>query len=62
MAMWCIMAAPLLMSTDLRTTNAESKALLLNKRAIAINQDALGIQGKRISKVCNKPTVSLEAF
>ena len=51
MAMWCIMASPLLMSTDLRKIRPESKALLLNKRAIAINQDAMGIQGKRIVKV-----------
>ena len=39
------------MSVDLRTIRAESKALLQNKAAIAINQDALGKQGKRIAKV-----------
>ena len=44
MAMWSIFAAPLLMSVDLRTISAESRALLLNRGAIAINQDTLGIQ------------------
>ncbi|ELU14039.1 hypothetical protein CAPTEDRAFT_154474 [Capitella teleta] len=67
MAMWCIMASPLIMSTDLRTINDESKALLLNKRAIAINQDALGVQGKRISKngqveVWTKPILPKGSF
>ncbi|CAH2315635.1 alpha-galactosidase A [Pelobates cultripes] len=48
MALWCIMAAPLLMSNDLRDISAESKALLQNKEVIAINQDPLGAQGYRI--------------
>ena len=51
MALWSIMASPLLMSNDLRTVPADSKALLQNKGAIAINQDALGIEGTRISSV-----------
>ena len=46
------MAAPLIMSTDLRNIREESKALLLNRGAIAVNQDRLGIQGRRIHKVC----------
>ena len=45
MAMWAIFAAPLIMSTDLRTIRPESKALLLNPRVIAVNQDKLGIAG-----------------
>jgi hypothetical protein len=51
MAVWAIMAAPLYMSNDLRNIKPESKALLLNKRVIAINQDPLGIQGTRLYKV-----------
>ena len=51
MAMWCIMASPLIMSNDLRQLRPESKALLQNKYAIAINQDAMGKQGRRIKKV-----------
>ncbi|GIY86114.1 alpha-N-acetylgalactosaminidase [Caerostris darwini] len=47
-ALWAIMASPLLMSNDLRSLDPEHKKLLLNKDVIAVNQDALGIMGKRI--------------
>ncbi|CAG5128318.1 unnamed protein product [Candidula unifasciata] len=50
MAMWAIMAAPLFLSNDLRTVDPESRALILNKGVIAINQDPLGIMGKRLFK------------
>ncbi|KAG0722260.1 Alpha-N-acetylgalactosaminidase [Chionoecetes opilio] len=50
MAMWAIFAAPLLMSVDLRTIRPEYKAILQNQAVIAVNQDALGLQGKRIYK------------
>lgn len=50
MALWAIMAAPLFMSNDLRTVEPKFKAILQNKDVIAVNQDALGIQGKRLSK------------
>jgi len=51
MAIWAIIAAPLIASVDLRKIRQESKALLQNKGAIAINQDLLGIQGRRVFKV-----------
>ena len=51
MALWSIMASPLIMSVDLRTIKSYSRSLLLNRRAIAINQDRLGIQGRRIATV-----------
>jgi alpha-N-acetylgalactosaminidase len=50
MALWAIMAAPLLMSVDLRTIRPEFKAILQNKKIIAVDQDPLGIQGRRIYK------------
>ncbi|KAI9553546.1 hypothetical protein GHT06_021464 [Daphnia sinensis] len=50
MAMWAILASPLFMSVDLRTIRPEMKAILQNKNVIAVNQDELGIQGKRIFK------------
>ncbi|XP_073456757.1 alpha-galactosidase A-like isoform X2 [Aquarana catesbeiana] len=53
MALWAIMAAPLLMSNDLREISKESTALLQNQEVIAINQDPLGIQGYRLLKVNN---------
>ena len=57
MGMWALMASPLLMSVDLRTIKPSSKALLLNPYVIAINQDSLGRQGVRISKVSLYKTV-----
>ena len=53
MAMWAIFAAPLLMSVDLRTIKPDYKAILQNRQIIAVNQDRLGIQGRRIYKVCH---------
>ncbi|KAF3838653.1 hypothetical protein F7725_010421 [Dissostichus mawsoni] len=45
MALWAIMAAPLLVSNDLRDICPRSKKLLQNTDIIAINQDPLGKQG-----------------
>jgi alpha-N-acetylgalactosaminidase len=51
MALWSIMAAPLIMSTDLRTIDPAYKHILLNKNMIAINQDKLGVMGRRIGGI-----------
>ncbi|XP_046665284.1 alpha-N-acetylgalactosaminidase-like [Homalodisca vitripennis] len=48
MAVWSILAAPLIMSTDLANISPEFKTILQNQRVIAINQDPLGIQGRRV--------------
>ncbi|KAM6151336.1 alpha-galactosidase A [Rhynchocyon petersi] len=50
MALWAIMAAPLLMSNDLRHISPQAKALLQDKDVIAINQDPLGKQGYFLRK------------
>jgi alpha-galactosidase len=44
-AMWCMLAAPLMAGNDLRSMSAETKAILTNREVIAVNQDALGVQG-----------------
>ena len=46
--LWAIMAAPLLIGTDLRTIKQQFLDILLNKEVIAIDQDPLGVQGRRI--------------
>lgn len=51
MALWAIMASPLIMSNDLRNLDNSARAILQNKMAISINQDPLGIQGRRLLKV-----------
>ncbi|CAH1640393.1 unnamed protein product [Spodoptera littoralis] len=48
MAVWSILAAPLIMSADLSTMKSEFKEVLLNKDVIAVNQDVLGKQGLRV--------------
>ncbi|XP_005379452.1 PREDICTED: alpha-N-acetylgalactosaminidase [Chinchilla lanigera] len=48
MALWTVLAAPLFMSTDLRTISAQDVEILQNPLMIKINQDPLGIQGRRI--------------
>ncbi len=45
------MASPLLMSNDLRAIKPEFLALLKNRDVIAVNQDSLGMMGKRIYNV-----------
>ncbi|XP_017365792.1 alpha-N-acetylgalactosaminidase [Cebus imitator] len=50
MALWTVLAAPLFMSTDLRTISAQNMDILQNPLMIKINQDPLGIQGRRIHK------------
>lgn len=56
MAIWAVMAAPLIMSVDLRTINPQYRDILVNKEVIAINQDKLGIQGILVK------TVSLNSY
>lgn len=45
-SLWAIMAAPLITGNDLRNMSDETKAILLNKDVISIDQDPLGIQGR----------------
>lgn len=50
LAIWAILAAPFLISNDLRNIKPEIKELLLNRDVIAIDQDDLGVQGGVIIK------------
>jgi len=47
---WCLLAAPLISGNDLRNMTPEIKEILTNKEVIAVNQDPLGMQGRRVSK------------
>lgn len=57
MALWAILAAPLLMSNKLSTVQPEFKKILQNIEIIRVNQDKLGIQGKRIYMVVYNTTL-----
>ena len=43
-AMWCMMASPLIAGNDVRSMSKATQAILTHKGAIAISQDAMGIQ------------------
>jgi alpha-galactosidase len=49
MSLWAILAAPLLAGNDLSTMTPETVALLTNRDVIAVDQDAAGKQGDRVS-------------
>ncbi|WHT22770.1 ricin-type beta-trefoil lectin domain protein [Crossiella sp. CA-258035] len=47
-ALWALMAAPLMAGNDIRTMSADVSAILRNSRLLAVNQDRLGLGGKRV--------------
>lgn len=51
MAIWAVLAAPLLMSNKLTEVQPQFKEILQNKEVIKVNQDNLGIQGTRVFRV-----------
>ena len=51
MTMWCLLAAPLLAGNDLTEMMPATLAILTNPEAIAVDQDPLGIQGRRVLQV-----------
>ena len=44
-SLWCVLGAPLFLGTDVRSASAFTLATIGNEEAIAIDQDALGVQG-----------------
>jgi alpha-galactosidase len=44
-SMWCLLAAPLISGNDQRAMKPETLRILTNKDVLAIDQDALGIEG-----------------
>ncbi len=49
-SLWAILAAPLIAGNDVRNLSDDTKAILLNKDVIAVDQDPMGVEGNRISK------------
>jgi alpha-galactosidase len=48
--LWALLAAPLLAGNDLRNMSPDIHDILTNKEVIAVDQDALGRQGRRVWK------------
>ena len=49
-SLWAILAAPLIAGNDLRRMSAATRTTLTNREVIAVDQDALGIEGQRVWK------------
>jgi alpha-galactosidase len=47
-SMWCMIDLPLLAGNDLRNMSKESIEILTNKEIIALNQDPLVYQARRL--------------
>ncbi len=45
---WALLAAPLIAGNDIRRMSPETRAILMNREVIAIDQDPLGVQGRRV--------------
>jgi alpha-galactosidase len=50
MSLWALTAAPLLAGNDIRNMSQETRAILLNKEVIAVDQDTLGKQASPVKK------------
>jgi alpha-galactosidase len=48
-SLWAMMAAPLIIGSDLRTISDDALSVLLNGDLIALDQDPLGVQAKLVS-------------
>jgi alpha-galactosidase len=48
-SMWAILAAPLIAGNDIRNMSAATKATLTNAEVIAVDQDAMGAQGRLVA-------------
>ncbi|TAM84330.1 MAG: glycoside hydrolase family 27 protein [Acidobacteria bacterium] len=48
MSLWAILAAPLIAGNDLTRMDETTKSVLMNREVIAVDQDRLGIQGRRV--------------
>jgi hypothetical protein len=55
-SLWCILGAPLMLGTDVRNASAYTMATIGNVEAIALDQDALGIQGYLLNGAGAAPT------
>ena len=47
-SLWCILAAPLMLGNDVRNLTPEVHQILTNKEVIAVDQDPLGRQGRKV--------------
>jgi alpha-galactosidase len=64
--MWCMMNSPLLLGNDLRTMSKQTLGIVGNREVIALNQDPLVYQARRLMKEADmelwaKPLISVNS-
>ncbi|KAK6131844.1 hypothetical protein DH2020_034418 [Rehmannia glutinosa] len=47
-SIWALMKAPLLIGCDVRNMTSETYEIITNEEVIAVNQDPLGVQGRKV--------------
>jgi len=57
-ALWCMMAAPLLVGCDVRRMSEETREILGNRRLIAIDQDPLGSAARLVERAGSLHTLA----
>jgi alpha-galactosidase len=53
-SLWAMMASPLMAGNDIAHMDETTRLILLNKEMIAVDQDKLGVQGRRVWKDGNR--------
>lgn len=61
-SIWAIMKAPLLINADLRNMSEATLTTLRNEEVIAVNQDPLGMQGRRIRQTVDIASGALDVW
>ncbi|HEX6269518.1 MAG TPA: glycoside hydrolase family 27 protein [Anaerolineales bacterium] len=51
MSLWCMACSPLMIGCDVRKLDSDTASLLMNREVLAVNQDPLGIPGKRVKQI-----------
>ncbi|TKW32439.1 hypothetical protein SEVIR_2G168700v4 [Setaria viridis] len=49
-SIWALAKAPLLIGCDIRSMSNDTKEILRNQNVIAVNQDELGVQGRKVQQ------------
>jgi len=47
-SLWALVKAPLIIGCDITKMSADTKEILMNTEVIAVNQDPLGVQGRKV--------------
>jgi len=57
-SLWCLAKAPLLVGCDITNMSEETKFILMAPEVIAVNQDPLGVQGRKVASYAASATAA----